>query len=210
MNAFKEEHTPTGIYEILLNTALSLSFPSPCPYSASTPDWVVIQRRIDGSVDFYRTYVEYETGFGDPIGNFWLGLRAIHQLCGATCELHIYLETFDGDSAFALYSNFQVGSPASKYRLLISGYSGTAGDGLGPHNTAEFTTKDNDNDISDANCAQTYVGGWWFTECHYSHLNGEYLQGDHDETGKGINWHYYRGGFYSYKTSVMKIRQMTD
>ena len=33
----------------------------------------VIQRRIDGSVDFYRNWTEYAQGFGQVDKNFWLG-----------------------------------------------------------------------------------------------------------------------------------------
>jgi hypothetical protein len=56
------------------------------------------------------------------------GNDAIHDLTKTTQqELRVDLQRFNGDKAHALYSKFEVGDEISKYKLLVKGYSGTAG-----------------------------------------------------------------------------------
>lgn len=45
-------------------------------------------------------------------------------------ELRVDMQRFNGEKAYAVYSNFTVGDEASKYKLEVNGYSGTAGNSL--------------------------------------------------------------------------------
>ncbi|XP_033150723.1 fibroleukin-like [Drosophila busckii] len=56
------------------------AFQVPCDSKFAGPGWAVIQRRVDGSVNFNRTWEEYRNGFGDLRGSFWLGLERLHQM----------------------------------------------------------------------------------------------------------------------------------
>ena len=52
----------------------------------------------------------------------------------------------------------------------------------------KFSTKDRDNDLADsANCAALCRGAWWYKNCYYSNLNGQYLKEGRIDPG-GIRW----------------------
>ena len=93
--------------------------------------WTVFQRRLDGSVDFYLGWESYKNGFGDLKGEFWLGNDNLHRLTAANdVTLRVDLEDFDGNIKYAEYTTFKVGDEADKYKLLIGGYSDTAGNSM--------------------------------------------------------------------------------
>ena len=178
-------HLSSGSFTIAFEGIIGL-IPVYCDMETEGGGWTVFQRRTDGSVDFNRGWNDYERGFGNIDGDYWLGLTSLHQLLqlnGAN-ELRIDLRDYSGNSAYAKYSSFNVGDSSSKYRLSVSGYSGTAGDAMaGPGfsharaNGVMFSTKDQDNDRSGAHCAARYTGGWWFNDCHHTFLNGLYKSG---------------------------------
>ncbi|XP_053551538.1 ficolin-1-like [Bombina bombina] len=170
--------------------------------------WIVFQRRWDGSVDFFRDWKSYKTGFGNRLNEFWLGNDNIHKITSAgTWELRIDLQDFESTKHFAKYTTFQLLGESEKYKLLLGAFTeGTAGDSLSQHKDKPFTTKDQDNDDNPGNCAQYFKGGWWYVNCHHSNLNGLYHLGQHSSDADGINWHTGKGHKYSYKFSEMKIR----
>ncbi|XP_052813147.1 semaphorin-5A-like [Mya arenaria] len=44
-----------------------------CDMDTDGGGWTVFQRRFDGSIEFNRSFVEYEQGFGSLDGEFWMG-----------------------------------------------------------------------------------------------------------------------------------------
>ena len=158
--------------------------------------WTVFQRRQNGSLDFYRGWVDYEMGFGELDNEFWLGLSKIHRLTKIDSSLHVDLEDFNQNTRHAHYDTFSVGDVSTEYVLTVGGYSGTAGDSLEDLYGMKFSTKDNDNDVSSNHCAQSYQGAWWFGECHRSHLNGQYPH--------GVQWPHWPGPL---KFIEMKLRE---
>ena len=168
--------------------------------------WVVFQRRMDGTVDFYRNWADYVKGFGDLNGEFWLGLNKIHRLTQAAgTTLRVDLADFEGESVYANYSTFQVLDSSRKYQLTVGGYLGDAGDGMAYQNGVKFTTKDQDNDHAGGNCAVSFKGAWWYRACHALNLNGQYLSGQHGTYADGVNWDAWKGQHYSLKTTEMKL-----
>ena len=151
--------------------------------------WLVVQRRQDGSVDFNRTWLDYEDGFGKLTGEFWYGLRALHCLTGkGGWEMRMDIKLVNGTNIFLQYEQFKVASAKDKYKLTVGEFQGTTTDPMAHHNGMKFTTKDSDNDQWGGNCA-LWVGpggGWWYTTCASIQPNIQY-KGTH---GIYLNkWH---------------------
>ena len=84
----------------------------------------MFQKRLDGSVNFYRGWDNYKRGFGNLNGEFWLGLDKIHRLTKERSKLRVDLVDFSGKTAYAEYSSFGVGDEGSEYKLSLGSYSG--------------------------------------------------------------------------------------
>ena len=147
-----------------------------CDMETDRGGWLVIQKRINGSVDFYRNWTDYVYGFGDLEGEFWYGLENIHCLTTREdVELRIEVGNETTPSIVWTYQLFQVGGAETNYVLNIGEGQGTGGpDSMAYHNGSAFSTRDRDNDISGINCAGRWGGAWWYKTCAQSNLNGKH------------------------------------
>ncbi|XP_033873186.3 angiopoietin-2 [Acipenser ruthenus] len=205
---YKSGKTTSGVYALTLpNTTEQIK--AYCDMDSSGGGWTVIQRRIDGHVDFHRTWKEYKMGFGDSAGEYWLGNELVSQLTNEQPHaLRIQLKDWEGNEGYSLYDHFYLNSEAQNYRIHLKDYSGTAGkiSSLGQPGS-DFSTKDVDNDKCICKCSQLTTGGWWFDACGPSNLNGMYYQlGQNTNRFNGIKWYYWKGSGYSLKTTTMMIR----
>ncbi|KAM6313658.1 fibrinogen alpha chain [Aegotheles albertisi] len=226
----RQKHTfgaKSGIFKIKpagSNKVLSVY----CDQETTLGGWLLIQQRMDGSVNFNRTWQDYKRGFGSVDGRgqgeFWLGNENIHLLTQNNTLLRVELEDWDGNAVYAEYI-IQVGSEAEGYALAVSSYEGTAGDALitgwleegteyTSHAQMQFSTFDRDQDHWEESCAEMYGGGWWYNSCQAANLNGIYYLGGHYdprynipyEIENGVVWLPFRASDYSLKIVRMKIR----
>ena len=199
----KSRHTQNGVYSV--NPDGKGYFNVYCDMRTDGGGWTVFQRRQDGSVDFYRGWNDYKSGFGQLTAEFWLGNDKIHRLTASRpSSLRVELEDWNGVRVYAKYGRFSIGDEQALYRLGVGSYSGTAGDSLTSHYNMAFSTKDRDNDRWNSNnCAMHFTGAWWYDSCYDSNLNGKYKPRTTDY--KGPAWYAFRQGL-SLKFTEMKLR----
>ncbi|XP_067432433.1 microfibril-associated glycoprotein 4-like [Thunnus thynnus] len=199
---------PSGVYTIYPIGATS-AVQVYCDMDSDGGRWMVFQRRMDGSVNFYRSWDQYKEGFGIAAGEYWLGLESLfHLTLRKKYELLVDMEDFSGNNASARYSSFSIESESDGYKLHVSGFTdGGAGDGLETHNGQKFSTFDKNQDSDNANCARQFLGAFWYNVCRQANSNGIYRWvADDTIFTVGVEWGPWKGSNYSLKTISMKIR----
>ncbi|KAH8410501.1 hypothetical protein KR215_009970, partial [Drosophila sulfurigaster] len=129
--------------------------------------WMIIQRRIDGSQDFNKTWQEYVDGVGDIHGEFFMGLENLHLITNATRQqLNISIKTDDFGTEVAEYDDFRIGNSESLYELESIGnftedeYTCII-NALQHHIKRPFSTYDRKS--PDLKTGGVNFGGWWYS-----------------------------------------------
>ncbi|XP_066268093.1 fibrinogen-like protein A [Branchiostoma lanceolatum] len=148
--------------------------------------WTVIQRRQDGSVDFYsRTWEDYSRGFGNLTGEFWLGNDNIHLLTNqGRYRLNAGLEKSEYcterlcrmPEGYLQYDRFFVENAQAKYRLQLGSYTGTPGmNYLSNQDNGIFRSNPCIQGAwSKSSCYLYKMGGFWIRQCDTLNPNGFY------------------------------------
>lgn len=133
--------------------------------------WTLIQQRDNSAFNFYRNWVSYETGFGNPYFGYWLGNMKMHYVTlKRNYILRIGLPGFL--DVYAEYDNFRVLSPSTGYILKLGKYRKGLADILFDANNSAFSTWDRDNDKILTACAWLNRGAWWYGKtCDLDDLN---------------------------------------
>ena len=186
-------YTTNGLYTLTMNgNKIVNAF---CDQKTSGGGWTVIQRRMDGAVNFFRRWQEYKEGFGQLQHEHWLGNDNIYILTaqavipGSEAMVQLRSRNYNGGNKLYTerYGFIQVDSEANNYLLHVKKPSGN----FSPtsftsyNHRTEFSTFDRDNDgASSYNCARdTQYTGWWInasgnsctsSTAYYTNLNGPY------------------------------------
>uniref|UniRef100_UPI00398F1C26 fibrinogen-like protein 1-like protein n=1 Tax=Pristiophorus japonicus TaxID=55135 RepID=UPI00398F1C26 len=143
--------------------------------------WTVIQRNTRSSrITWTESWTTYKYGFGDVLGDHWLGNEYIYYLTRQTrYKLRIEFTDYRRAIKYAEYDSFYIEPENRKYAIRLGIFSGNVFDRLtqlSPNvliDNQPFTTMDRDNDNSGINCASGR-GGWWFNACGNVYLNSNY------------------------------------
>ena len=191
-----------------------------CDMETDSYGWIVIQRRNAslGRVNFVRNWEDYENGFGDIDGEFWIGLKKIYELTNQQ-RMTLKLSVWNDTSTLATweYPHFSILGSAQYYAFTsnVGRGSGVGNSPFSYSSTSDvsrgrFSTYDCDHDrISCTNCAYTDQGGWWYYDCNAANLNGRHQPTDLPGTRplrQRLVWRNSGGQYRIYTHSEMKIR----
>ena len=131
LNYFSSNYVKSGVYKIS-QTKFGNSVDAYCDMVTDGGGWIVIQRNSRSSlVNFNRSWIDYEKGFGDLRTEFWHGLKTVHFLANnGQWEMRVDYQKNDKSWFYYHYNQFSVGSASEEYPLTVGGFTGAGSDDL--------------------------------------------------------------------------------
>jgi len=167
-------HAESGVYSIVRGMEMQPVF---CNMTLQG-GWTVIQRRMDGTQDFDRDWIDYSKGFGSVYGEYWLGLETIRWLTHSRMyKVAFIFSDWSNTQRIVNYDQFLV--YGQEYVLSVKGFSGNEKDDMvSASNGMPFRVRHQDRSTSinaNAGCTATRRSGWWFPpDCGQANPNGPY------------------------------------
>ncbi|BFZ04246.1 hypothetical protein BsWGS_07285 [Bradybaena similaris] len=165
--------------------------------------WTVFQKRFNGSESFSRGFVAYDQGFGSVRGEHWLGFKQVKRIMTTgQYQIRVDISDHSGVNYTRIYPQFSVGA-FDGYRLTVSGYN-DGGHGLSFSSGADFSTLDHG---PQPHCAIQDNGGWWYDNCAFTNLNGQWGQSGES----GVSWFELPDGrIHSLTKTEMKFKKSSQ
>ncbi|PIK62805.1 hypothetical protein BSL78_00256 [Apostichopus japonicus] len=117
------KHNSSGVF-VIKPEGFDEPFEVFCENDVDGGGWTVIQRRVDGSINFDRSWSDYKEGFGFLRSEFWIGNQKLSFLTNQKkYQLRIDFENSAGSSFFATYEAFRISDEFSKFRIVSVGKS---------------------------------------------------------------------------------------
>jgi len=205
-----------GLYRVSMNVIGHVVQVS-CVQNRNGGGWTVVQRRFDGSENFYRSWQEYKHGFGKLQGEHWLGNENLYRLTAQAIvsgsELRVDMIRNSSGRYTMRYTNFDIGLESTGYKLHVSGRQGGLYFGMEKHDGMKFSTYDKDQDPNTSvDCASEMHGAWWYDDCkstsnryQSSNLNGVYDEFENLTDAKtAFSW---QGSYFRLRSSLMMVRR---
>lgn len=79
----------------------------------------IIQRRFDGTINFNRSWEDYQLGFGFLSSELWIGNKRLSYLTNQKrYQLRIDLTKTDGSSFNVTYDAFRISDDSNNYKIV--------------------------------------------------------------------------------------------
>ena len=198
--------TQNGVYQVKVLGIHDLSVY--CNMQEDGGGWMVFQKRFDMSLSFHKTWQEYKDGFGNPLGEHWLGNKWLNLLTKSeTYDYYVVAKDNQGNTEKKKMLGVTVENEDEKYKIQFE----AEGDGppygkFNPNSEnsnrfmdgMKFSTVDQDNNptASYAPCTQYGgLGGWWYQNCFEENMNGA-----------SPVWRGWKGGYTGLAEAMLMIR----